>query len=624
MKKLKLLFKILIPITIILIITITATSQNQNTLLYTPTKIEGTIINERPITYMNGTYNGTLKLGLIGFPKTFNDIQANDTASINIINNLFIPLFIYDVDNNIWKVLPGEDSKGELGKGYEKNINESNELELTIYLRNDIYWTDKTKMTADDWVWYWNEIICNDNIMHPAYYNTMVRIDEWETKQIVFEKVSEYIFKIISPKPVAEIELLTNLQPMPKHIFKPLLDSNDIRELRIKWNNKTYPSNIVSNGAWILDEVNPDKIVLLKNENYFIQNLKTDNPNDTLPYLDKIVYYTSNNFYDKNTDTYYSAKQNEYRYFSNNIIDAMTVTENTMIEELLANQKLNESYEVWNGGAVSKFDVISFNQNPESSRLKSNGNLNLFSNKKFRKAISLLIDRDNILIDAYSGYGELNRSLIPEISPYFDKDNTFDTEYNPTKALKLLEELGIKDNNGDGLLEYNDKTFSFEILTNDIKTRKDSVEIIHNTLTKYGIDNIVLIKPFSIVIKKIYESDWDCVLIGLTGGLFPLTSENMYSSYGNMHIWYPEQWKPNTDWENQIDTLLNKAKTEIDFEKRKLLLNEMLSIMYEQTPIIPIVKKYSFLAVRKKFNNVCWDEWNNIGGYNYSSLYIDD
>ncbi len=592
-------------------------AQNE-AITYKPKSIDNTIINNRPIVYEKGKSGGTFTLGLIGEPKTFNEIQAKDSASINIINHLFIPLFRFNLDENSWEVVSGDLNKGKAGKGYDKIISKD-KMELIIYLRDDVYWSDGIQMTSDDWVWYFNDIICNKTLNHENYNSTFLQIDEWKKEQIRYEKINNYSFKILYPSLVAEAELLGNSQPMPKHILYPIAQKNGYDALKYLWNSSTPIEQIVSNGPFIIKEITKDKIVLEKNKNFFI-NSEIDGNSNQLPYIDKLIYTLINSSISESRTKSISAKQNEYISFLNGRIDAITI-DSTMLEDAIRN-KTKGNYNIWNGGAVPQFDFLVFNQNPNSKRLKDTNKLSIFEQKTFRKAVSLLIDRKQILNEVYNGFGEINQSLIPEISQYFDKNVKFNADYNKKKAISILANIGIKDKDGDGILEdSNNKIISFEILTNNLSKREKTASLISENLKSIGIKTTVSIEPFIIITKKIIDNDWDCILTGFTGSLFPLTSSNFYLSKGNMHIWNIYQRTPSTEWEAQIDDLFTKASSETNFNKRKIILNEIFSIIYEEMPIILLTREYSFLCIKNEWRNVNWDVWSTIGNYSYIQLF---
>lgn len=650
-----------IIIIIVILLTAKITAQNpENT--HKPKNVKDTIINKHPVIYNKGKYGGTLTLGLIGKPKTFNEMQAQDSASLNIINHLFIPLFHYNIDRSEWEVVAGNHNKGKTGKAYDiiynkkKLSNENNpnnnagEMEIIVYLRNDVYWTDGTFMTADDWVWYYNNIICNEEINHPAYESTFLEINKWESKQIQYEKIDKYSFKIIFPKIIGEPELIGNSQVMPMHIFKSILENQGIGAVKLMWNTETPPKEIISNGPWKIKKYyNPYKIVLEKNHQFFIKenntldalnssnnNTSSLSENNKLPYIDNLVYRIISNKYNPRTKKHLTAKYNEYKLFMNGEIDAIVVdntildgiandnqtpNDSSIISKVISEQEKN-NYLVWNGGTAPHFDFLSFNLNSDSKRFKFNSKYVWFSNRDFRKAISLFIDRESILEKAYDNYGEINKSIIPSLSPYYDPETIFEAGYNPKLALKLLKELNITDKDGDGILEdKNNNKIKFEILTNDLSERSISAEIVNHHLNSYGIKSSVNVEPFDYVVSKINRDEWDCILIGITGHIFPLTLSNFFLSNGNMHIWNPVQKNPTTTWETLIDNSFNKAYTETDFEKRKSLINEMLMVIYEELPIMPLIQKYSFLAINKKWKNVNWDIWTDMGDTNFIRLY---
>ena len=82
----------------------------------------------------------------------------------------------------------------------------------------------------------------------------------------------------------------------------------------------------------------------------------------------------------------------------------------------------------------------------------------LFEKKKFLMALSIGLNREFISKSAYFGLTEPWAYTALRNSPVFpgEKYGKMYTEYNPQRAKELLDELGLKDTNGDGWREYPD------------------------------------------------------------------------------------------------------------------------------------------------------------------------
>ena len=86
----------------------------------------------------------------------------------------------------------------------------------------------------------------------------------------------------------------------------------------------------------------------------------------------------------------------------------------------------------------------------------------------------------------------------------------------------------------------------------------------------------------------------------------------IWPSSGNLHLWYPLQKSPATDWEARIDYLYNEGSYTIDKIKAKEIWDEYQSILLEQCPAIYLVSVRGFYAVNNRwdFSNFYFDNKN--------------
>ncbi|MGH2425896.1 MAG: hypothetical protein ACRDF1_06385, partial [bacterium] len=99
--------------------------------------------------------------------------------------------------------------------------------------------------------------------------------------------------------------------------------------------------------------------------------------------------------------------------------------------------------------------------------------------------------------------------------------------------------------------------------------------------------------------------NWEAIIIGFTGSLEPGTdSRNVWLSSGDLHMWWPKQEKPATQWETEIDRIFEQLPAELDQAKRKQMYFRFQEIVYENLPMLyfPYVKTQP--AVRNTIGNV--------------------
>lgn len=602
---------IVISLLIATIILIGVALEAQTSRIPAPRKIEGTVINKRPVNWDKGKMGGDLLLAVFNAePATFNASQSSETSSSIYIDRFLIRLFELDEDRGYWRVFPGdyakgteiEGPKGKMKAGYDMKVDGEKQI-LTIYLSKEVYYNDGTRMKADDWVYFWNEIMCDENIGHPSYNSTLVRMVSGDEKQIKAEKIDDFTFKMVYPRVLGEPELQAVYQAMPKHIVEPIKKAKGAEGITQLWGISTPAKELIGNGPWILKkyDLSNQSAEFAKNPKFFLK----DEWNNRVPYLNRVLYTNAADF---NTQLL-KFKNKESDYLPVQSKDFKTIMEDS--------QKLG--YDVWNGGPTSSIDFLLFNQNPESVALKGKPCYKWFSKKEFRQAMNYLVDRESLVQKVLNGLGEPDVSYFTKSSPYFDPAAQFDSEYNPEKAEKLLEKINIRDRDGNGIKEDNDgNEIKFIFMTNAGNTRRETtINLLAQDWKAYGIHATPSPMEFNVLIERLDNApyDWQAMIMGLTGGLFPFEGENVYKSNGNLHMWYPYQDKPATDWEKKVDDLFDKAKFEPDFAKRRQYVTQMFQTMYDNYPMMPLIRRYSFLAAYKKLGNVNWDPWMSETGY---------
>ena len=146
------------------------------------------------------------------------------------------------------------------------------------------------------------------------------------------------------------------------------------------------------------------------------------------------------------------------------------------------------------------------------------------------------------------------------------------------------------------------------------KVLHDYINIIISDLEKVGIQSTIEVVDINLYIQKVLTTfDWDCTLYVFNNPVFTEQWYNVWKSTGNLHIWYPFQETPATDWEARIDELYEELVFTYEEDEVKRLYDEFQQIMLDQLPFIPIFRKYQFTAVYKKWGNFNWDTIHSAG-----------
>ena len=115
----------------------------------------------------------------------------------------------------------------------------------------------------------------------------------------------------------------------------------------------------------------------------------------------------------------------------------------------------------------------------------------LFWDRRFRQALSLAIDREEMNEIIYFSRGTPRQVTVIPSSDYFEPEfaNAF-AKYNPDEANKLLDAVGLHDKDGNGFREYPDGTpLTITAEYMDFETPKQiSMELVASYWQAVGID----------------------------------------------------------------------------------------------------------------------------------------
>ncbi|OHD16017.1 MAG: ABC transporter substrate-binding protein [Spirochaetes bacterium GWD1_27_9] len=543
-----------------------------------------------PQKYKNGKIGGVWVATLTNDPKTFNTLTARDSDSRTVIDYLYESLADYDPYKK--EFIPN------LASFEVKADEENDKLDVIYKLRDDLYWTTydgktKVKVTADDVVFWYNEIAGEKKLQLPDYSGQFIKMKDGVEKHIDIEKIDDLSFVFHYPRIIANPILTTNMDFGPKFIFEKAKKEKGVQSLLELFSVDTDVKTIPSLSSYYIYEYTPGvRVVLKRNPNHW----KKDAGNTTLPYVEQIVFKIVP---DMNT---------EFLLFKNGEKDFHVVRPEDL-DNLLSKEK--SDYTVYNGGSSLDAAFFCFNQNPSNIDKKY---YNWFSNTKFRQAMSCMINRDRIINQVYRGLAEPAIHFYAKANPFFDENIKLQYTYNPKKAIKLLEEIGIKKNKDGLMVDKDGNIVEFDIVTGaENNIRIDMANIFADELKNIGITLKVRPIDFQKLVDSLIKTyDWHCVIVGLGANYWATGGINVWLSSGNFHLWRPLQEKPATDWEARIDHLYNEGAFTLDKAKAKKIWDEYQQIILEQVPLMYIVHPYTFRAVRNKWENVYFDNLRDL------------
>lgn len=436
-----------------------------------------------------GTYGGDLRLGIKGVGDFFLLVRSLG----------YEPLVTWDSE---WsKIEPN------VAESFEVNADAT---EFTFRLRKGVKWSDGVPLTADDIMFWYEDVSLNTDLRPSAPVRLQVN---GETAKLV--KIDDYTVKFSFTQPnglflqyVAYNR--TGIEPVsfPRHYFeqfhikynpdadklaKELGFSDWVELFNAKASNLDWPwrfnAEVPVLHAWQLtqsigESAGAQQVVALRNPYYF----KVDTDGNQLPYIDRVVY----SMVQDDEVLLLKALDGEIDFQDRNIsIDAN--------KAVLFDGQEEGGYRIYD---VELSDmntgIVSLNlTHPEPAKRE------IFQNKDFRIALSHAINRQEIIDIVHLGVGEPWQAAPRPGTPIYNEvlAKQF-TEYDPAKANQILDGI-LPNRTGNGMRTMADGTpftIVFEITDAHGLRFPDVAELVTNYWRAVGIDT-----QFRVVDRSLWD-----------------------------------------------------------------------------------------------------------------------
>lgn len=313
--------------------------------------------------------------------------------------------------------------------------------ELIINLRKGIKWSDGVPFTAEDVVFFMEDIVDDENVAYIWFYEG--NFYDANGNFPLLTKIDDYTIKFEYDDPAFLFEKkYANVcfAALPKHHISkwhPKYNSGSDYETlneKIKILGVDSEGNRVTLNAWVVDEYVPDeKLHMTRNPYYW----KVDPEGNQLPYFDEFEILVAGD----RPAVGLGNMTGEYDH------DHMWTGYPHYSMWLEEQGKPGRDYSIGFSNAPGMKMSLNFDAEDDDART-------VIRNVTFRRALSLAIDRPTISKTlAFDLMTPIGCSWAPD-SPYFDEDSGYlYSEYDPAKARKILDDAGIIDRDGDGIRE---------------------------------------------------------------------------------------------------------------------------------------------------------------------------
>lgn len=376
-----------------------------------------------------GEYGGTLRVARTG-PGDYGDLLRGAKG------------WLFRADPSTSKVLP------HLAKGWEIS---SDLRSLTIQLREGVKWSDGVPFTADDIMFLYTYGFADPDVQ-----------DSWRRGWVFdgelsrFEKIDDYTVRINFPRPVSPVIVKSNLNwfrsrqeflfTAAHHMkrfhkaFNPNVEAFAKEEGYENWvqlwnaaveiqprQRYTQPET----GPWVMESRDSAGKNMVRNPYFWA----VDQEGNQLPYIDGF----------------------HAEFFSDPQVAILSMMQGTIdIGGRLMNPADFPLYKENEG--IGGYSVREW-QDTKTARVTYAFNLNhddpvkgpIFLDKRFRQAMSLAMNRDEINEFAFQGLAIPQQFTVDSGAEFYDPAwARAYADYDPDRAMQLLEEMGIGDRDGDG------------------------------------------------------------------------------------------------------------------------------------------------------------------------------
>lgn len=510
--------------------------------------------------------------------ESLNPLYSFSGTESNIVELLFLSLVQYRWDSSNSNIA----AYPMAAKGWDWNLDST---ELTIELRNDIYWTDREKFTTEDVVYSFD--LYSDPAVESRLFGTFDNFFMEEDKHIDINKS----FEIISPyKMIFKFQPHSN--PNLFDIGIPLLPKHILQKYkRSELPTAEFNFMPISNGPFRLKNWDRNSTIrLTSNSSSFLYDKKN---------VSELIFKIIPD---------YNSRINQLRSGEVDLVEDIKSLDADNFKKL-------KDFSVGSmKGRQYDFIGLSNIDNEEYNRTKKIKPHPLWGDKEIRKAIAMAVNRQEILNEFLGDYGQLayspvtnifNSSFDSSISPY---------QYNLEEAKNIFKKQGWTDSDNNGIIEKNGKEFSIKLyVPAGNPLREFAGTVIMNNLREAGVEVQIQTLELGVFIENVMSRKIDAFMAGWS---VPIPIELKPYWYSDLDetplniVGYSNK---------EADKILNDLNGSMEEEKYNNLLHRFQEIMHEDQPVIFLYWIDNVVVYNSKIKNVsidplgtihqCW-EWN--------------
>lgn len=516
-------------------------------------------------------HTNTLRIQVPNSPDILNPVLSRTDVSRQIETLMYLPLAIFEGEENQWiPVLASEYSAESLTDG---------SAVYRMKMRPRATWSDGRTVTAED-VLFTLKMSLNpflDSHSWAAYIDLIdsVHIDR-----------DELTIRMNEPYILAD-EFIASLQPFPQHIFDPEEKMGDFsfREMKNigslnpekreelkelarffnRYGSLSQWPEVVSGPYRVTSWVADQTLRLSRSDTFWgdeedqLKELFSGNI-DTIQYI------------------FISDPQNALHAFANgqtDLIRSVTEKDTTLIEK--------------SGGKV--FSIPTY----QMFYIALNHRKPLLEQRKIRKGLSLMINREDMIEKLFRGYGRLAEGPIHPEKPYFV---SFPDRFDPEEAAEIFEEEGCE--RREGILycpsEEGMMPMRLHLWTTQTTLSRQVATLLKSYWKKAGVDLTIQSADFRTFLPELQNKTFDMATLAIRQNNilddpYPLwhssQSGQAGKNYQGMTI-------------DSVDVILEQLRKSVDPVRQNRLYKDLQEQFYLEEPVFFLVAPHDMIGVKNQ------------------------
>jgi peptide/nickel transport system substrate-binding protein len=539
-----------------------------------------------------GNYGGRLVIGQRAEPKTLNPVTATDAVSREVIGRCNADLI--SINRLTQKTEPALAESWRISPDGRS---------FTLHLRKGIRFSDGHPFDADDVVFSF-ALYLDEAVGSPQ--RDLLVIDG---KPLTVTSLDQYTVRFTLPRPYAAAErLFDGLAMLPKHLLEKSYKEGKFAQT---WSLSTPPAEMAGLGPFRVKQyLAGQRIVLERNPYYW----KADRANHRLPYLDELAFL------------FVGGEDQQVMRFEageTDMISRLSAENYT----LLSKDQSHGNWQLADLGPSLEYNFLVFNLNDVDPKKLSEvaRKQRWFDDLKFRQAVSLAIDRDSIVKLVYGARGTPLWGNVGPGNKFWVNQAIPHPQRSLENARQLLKSAGFSWNRADQLLDASGKPVEFSIVTSSSNTQRIKMAtLVQDDLAHLGMQVHVVPLDFRAMLDRVFHNfDYDAAVMGLGGGdPDPNPEMNVWLSKGATHLWHLNETQPATDWEREIDQLMQQQMVTLNYETRKRLYDRVQQLISDNLPFVFLATPDVLVGAKAQVGNFHPAVLDHYTLWNADQLYL--